>query len=140
MMQVVLEDGRIIEEGEPEVTVDTVEDVESHSDDGEEDRHIVGGWSRSFHPDRALQSSQPGKWPQECQRVGALLTCKRNGQCNTEWVWVDTMYFHCIEKGWFPSTCFCCAHSVQVSGGAKTFDATSNYLPHSVVTTWHPGM
>jgi len=59
--QVVLEDGRIIEEGEPEVTVDTVEDVESHSDDGEEDRHIVGGWSKSFHPDRALQCSQPGE-------------------------------------------------------------------------------
>ena len=58
--QVVLEDGRIIEEGEPEVTVDTVEDVESHSDDGEEDRHVVGGWSRSFHTDRALQCSQPG--------------------------------------------------------------------------------
>ena len=56
----VLEDGRIIEEGEPEVTVDTVEDVESHSDDGEEDRHIVGGWSRQFHPDRALQAPQPG--------------------------------------------------------------------------------
>ena len=55
-----MEDGRIIEEGEPEVTVDTVEDVESHSDDGEEDRHIVGGLSKSFHPDRALQCSQPG--------------------------------------------------------------------------------
>ena len=81
----VLEDGRIIEEGEPEVTVDTVEDVESHSDDGEEDRHIVGGWSRQFHPDRALQAPQPGtyfthtyhamqnkNWFQVCSEEGIL--------------------------------------------------------------------
>merc|ERR1719340_457503 len=53
--QGVLEDGRVIEEDDPEVTVDTVEDVESHSDDGTEDRHIVGGWGRSYNPERALQ-------------------------------------------------------------------------------------
>jgi hypothetical protein len=57
--QVVLEDGRIIEEDEPEVTVDTVEDVESHSDDGEEDRHIIGGWGGSYDASRALQTTSP---------------------------------------------------------------------------------
>jgi hypothetical protein len=35
---VVLEDGRIIEESEPEITVDTVEDTQSHDEDGDEDR------------------------------------------------------------------------------------------------------
>jgi len=61
--QVVLEDGRVIEEDDPEVTVDTVEDVQSHSDDGTEDRHIVGGWGqRTYNPERALQA---GKGSQE---------------------------------------------------------------------------
>lgn len=36
--QVVLEDGRVIVEDAPEVTVDTVEDRQSHEDEGEEDR------------------------------------------------------------------------------------------------------
>jgi hypothetical protein len=30
--QVVLEDGRVIEESDPEITVDTVEDVQSHDE------------------------------------------------------------------------------------------------------------
>ena len=34
----VLEDGRIIEEDVPEVTVDTIEDTQSHDEDGDEDR------------------------------------------------------------------------------------------------------
>jgi len=55
--QLVLEDGRIIEEDEPEVTVDTVYDDESHSDDGEEDRHIIGGFGGSYDPSRALQTT-----------------------------------------------------------------------------------
>ena len=33
--QVVLEDGRVIEEDDPEITVDTVEDTENFSDDAE---------------------------------------------------------------------------------------------------------
>jgi hypothetical protein len=37
---VVLEDGRIIEESDPEVTVDTVEDTQSHDEDGDEDRRL----------------------------------------------------------------------------------------------------
>jgi len=57
--QLVLEDGRIIEEDEPEVTVDTIEDVESHSDDGEEDRHIIGGYGDSYNASRALQTTSP---------------------------------------------------------------------------------
>ena len=52
--QVVLEDGRVIEEDDPEITVDTIEDTQSHSDDGKEDRHIVGAWGRSAN--RALQN------------------------------------------------------------------------------------
>ena len=55
--QLVLEDGRIIEEDEPEVTVDTIEDVESHSDDGDEDRNIVGGFNGSYDASRALQTT-----------------------------------------------------------------------------------
>lgn len=35
--QVVLEDGRVIEEDDPEVTVDTIEDTQSHSDDADDD-------------------------------------------------------------------------------------------------------
>ena len=33
-----MEDGRIIEEDVPEVTVDTIEDTQSHDEDGDEDR------------------------------------------------------------------------------------------------------
>ena len=40
--QVVLEDGRVIEEDDPEITVDTVEDVESHSDDCDDDVKQIG--------------------------------------------------------------------------------------------------
>jgi hypothetical protein len=40
--QVVLEDGRLIEEDDPEVTVDTIEDVESHSDDADDDLKHIG--------------------------------------------------------------------------------------------------
>ncbi len=40
--QVVLADGRVIEEGDPEVTVDAVEDEQTHEDGGrEEDRMRV---------------------------------------------------------------------------------------------------
>ena len=41
--QVVLEDGRVIEEDLPEVTVDTVEDIQSHSDDCDDDIKNIGG-------------------------------------------------------------------------------------------------
>ena len=41
--QVVLEDGRVIEEDVPEVTLDTVEDIESHSDDCDDDIKQIGG-------------------------------------------------------------------------------------------------
>ena len=37
-----LEDGRVIEEDDPEVTVDTVEDIESHSDDCDDDVKHIG--------------------------------------------------------------------------------------------------
>lgn len=37
--QVVLEDGRVIVEDVPEVTVDTVEDTQTREDSGDEDRH-----------------------------------------------------------------------------------------------------
>merc|ERR1719445_661409 len=40
--QVVLEDGRVIEEDDPEVTVDTIEDVESHSDDADDEVQQIG--------------------------------------------------------------------------------------------------
>jgi len=40
--QVVLEDGRVIEEDDPEVTVDTIEDIESHSDDCDDDVKHIG--------------------------------------------------------------------------------------------------
>lgn len=40
--QVVLEDGRVIEEDDPEITVDTIEDVESHSDDCDDDVKHIG--------------------------------------------------------------------------------------------------
>ena len=43
--QVVLEDGRVIEESDPEVTVDTVEDVQSHDEDGDEDRRHFDNWA-----------------------------------------------------------------------------------------------
>ena len=39
----VLEDGRVIEEDDPEVTVDTVEDTENFSDDAEDDIKNIGG-------------------------------------------------------------------------------------------------
>ena len=41
--QVVLEDGRVIEEDDPQVTLDTIEDVESHSDDADDDIKNIGG-------------------------------------------------------------------------------------------------
>lgn len=40
--QVVLEDGRVIEEDDPEVTLDTIEDVESFSDDADDDIKHIG--------------------------------------------------------------------------------------------------
>jgi len=40
--QVVLEDGRVIEEDDPEVTLDTIEDVESHSDDADDEVQQIG--------------------------------------------------------------------------------------------------
>lgn len=40
--QVVLEDGRVIEEDDPEVTLDTIEDIESHSDDCDDDIKHIG--------------------------------------------------------------------------------------------------
>ena len=44
--QVVLDDGRVIEEDEPEVTRDLVEDTQTHEDRGSEERNIVGSsWS-----------------------------------------------------------------------------------------------
>ena len=55
--QVVLEDGRVIEEDDPEITFDTVEDVESHSDDGAEDRHIVGGWGRRTYNQASIRTT-----------------------------------------------------------------------------------
>ena len=39
----VLEDGRVIEEDDPEVTVDTVEDTENFSDNAEDDIKNIGG-------------------------------------------------------------------------------------------------
>merc|ERR1712083_533147 len=41
--QVVLEDGRVIEEDDPEITVDTVEDTENFSDDADDDIKNIGG-------------------------------------------------------------------------------------------------
>jgi hypothetical protein len=35
---VVLEDGRVIEEDDPEIIVDTIEDVQSHDEDDDEAR------------------------------------------------------------------------------------------------------
>ena len=40
-MQVVLEDGRVIQEDVPEVTVDTTEDRQSHVESDAEDRDIA---------------------------------------------------------------------------------------------------
>ena len=37
--------------------MDTIEDVESHSDDGDEDRHIIGGYGDSYNANRALQTT-----------------------------------------------------------------------------------
>ena len=39
----VLEDGRVIEEDDPEITVDTVEDTENFSDDADDDIKNIGG-------------------------------------------------------------------------------------------------
>ena len=41
MIQVVLEDGRVIQEDLPEVTVDTTEDRQSHVESDVEDRDIA---------------------------------------------------------------------------------------------------
>ena len=41
--QVVLDDGRVITEDAPEVTLDVTEDRQSHEESGDEDRHISGG-------------------------------------------------------------------------------------------------
>ncbi len=43
LIQVVLEDGRVIEEDDPEITVDTVEDTENFSDDADDDIKNIGG-------------------------------------------------------------------------------------------------
>ena len=47
--QVVLEDGRVIEEDDPEITVDTVEDTQSHSDTADEEATHVHGLVQVCH-------------------------------------------------------------------------------------------
>ncbi len=46
--QVVLEDGRVIEEDDPEITVDTIEDTQSHSDSADEEATHVNALVQVF--------------------------------------------------------------------------------------------
>ncbi len=48
--QVVLDDGRVIEEGAPEVTVDEVEDEQTHEDSGGEEDNDARYACRRFLP------------------------------------------------------------------------------------------
>ena len=60
--QVVLEDGRVIEEDDPEVTLDTIEDVESHSDDADDEVQQIGALVHvRYHIFARLRKCAPGQ-------------------------------------------------------------------------------
>ena len=77
-----LEDGRIIEESDPEITVDTVEDTQSHDEDGDEDRKHFGNWATvprdSWAGDVLSEKNQRNTFTKNIQEKSVTTASARN--------------------------------------------------------------